>query len=326
MINFRTKVEIPESENKINHQCKLLFIGSCFTDSIGNCLANFKLPVDINPFGVLYNPASISESIRILINKKTFTESDLSYTNEQWFSFYHHSDFAHWDKNSCLEKINSRISSSHEFLKSSNILFITLGTAWIYRLRETGRIVSNCHKLPAREFIQERLSTDQIVEILGESLKALKLFNPHLKIVFTISPIRHWKDGAHGNQLSKSTLLLAVEKLIQNNPEISYFPSYEIVMDELRDYRFYDSDMLHICPVAVDYIFERFAQTYFTEETLQLNKAIEKIVKAAKHKPFNPNSNSHKKFRENNLKAIEALQKKYPGLDFGEELGCFKNE
>lgn len=326
MRDFRTIVNIPESENKINHTKGIVMTGSCFSDSIGQKLAEQKFPVDINPFGVLYNPASIAQSLDILINKKIFTENDLHFANEQWFSFYHHSDFSHPDKEQCLDMMNSRIASSHEFLKGAHYLFITLGTAWVFIQNKNNQTVSNCHKLPANEFTRHRLSVEEISSQFESCIKKLQEFNPHLKVVFTVSPIRHWKDGAHGNQISKAALLLAVENLMEENPDIGYFPSYEILMDELRDYRFYDADMLHISPVAVEYIYERFADSYFSSETNKLNGDIEKIVRASKHRVFNPQSESYLKFLKANLNGIKALEAKHHRLDFNSEKKHFEAE
>lgn len=326
MRNFRTIVDITESEHKISHQTGLVFMGSCFSESIGQKLVDYKIPVDLNPFGVLYNPASIAESLDILISKKIFTEDDLHFANERWFSFYHHSDFSHQDKNTCLELINSRIHTSHGFLKNAGYLFITLGTSWVFSLASTGKVVSNCHKIPPREFIRQRLCVDEITKLLKKSLDELRQFNPNIKIVFTISPIRHWKDGAHGNQVSKAGLLLAVEKLVVETKQLAYFPSYEIMMDDLRDYRFYESDMLHISPLAVDYIFDAFAGSYFSSATKNLNQEIEKIVKATKHKAFNPKSKSYIGFLESNIETIEKLETKNPNLNFNLEKNYFISE
>ncbi|MCF8373955.1 MAG: GSCFA domain-containing protein [Bacteroidales bacterium] len=326
MRDFRTIVDIPQSENKINHRQGIVLMGSCFSDSIGRKLADYKFPVDINPLGVIYNPASISSSIEILVDKKIFTEEDVSFANERWFSFYHHSDFSNRDKDKCLDLINFGISASHDNLKTADYLFITLGTSWVFKLQKNNRVVSNCHKLPAYEFSRHRLSVEDISSTLQFSLARLHKFNPSLKVIFTVSPIRHWKDGAHGNQLSKAALLLAVERILEMNPYCSYFPSYEIMMDELRDYRFYDADMLHISPVAVDYFFDRFADCYFSSETKYLNQTIEKIVKASKHRAFNPNSDSYIKFLKSKLKDIEVLEKKHPHLNLIAEKEYFEEE
>jgi hypothetical protein len=326
MRDFRTIIEVTESEDKIDHKHGVMMIGSCFSDSIGQKLEKQKFQVDINPFGVLYNPASIAQGLDILISKKEFTEDDLHFANERWFSFYHHSDYSHPDKEKCLDLINSQISSSHEFLKKASFLFVTVGTAWVFSRKESNKVVSNCHKLSASKFNRYRLSPYDISDILKSSIEKLHKFNPQLKLVFTVSPIRHWKDGAHGNQISKAALLLAIEKLMEDNPEIGYFPSYEIMMDELRDYRFYESDMLHISPVAVDYIYERFADCYFSAKTKKLNAEIEKMVRASKHKVFNPKSESYLTFIEKNLKAMGDLLKKHPMLDFSSEMIYFEAE
>ena len=325
-MNFRTKVDIPTSDNKIDYSNKILFLGSCFADAIGEKLKEKKFHSIINPFGVLYNPASIADALKIIINKKIFTVDNLHFANERWFSFHHHSDFSHTDKKQCLETINKNIEQSHLFLKKASHLFITLGTAWVFRRNENGKIVSNCHKLPAKEFTRERLSVDEAATKLQEALTLLRKLNPEVMVCFTVSPIRHWKDTAHGNQLSKATLLLAIDKLRSQQEQIGYFPSYEIVMDELRDYRFYASDMIHISPVAVDYIFERFSHAYFSEKTIQQSKEVEKVVRAMQHRAFNPHSEAYTKFCAANLKAIQRILQDLPSTDFSLELDHFSKE
>jgi hypothetical protein len=326
MREFRTIIDIPKSESKIHHNQGIMLMGSCFSGSIGQKLAGYKFPVNINPFGVLYNPASISKSLQILMGNKAFTDGDLHFANERWFSFYHHSDFSHQDKNQCLQLINTQISASNNFLRNARYLIITLGTAYVFKRKQNGQVVSNCHKLPASEFIRNKLSVEEIASELQAMLAILNQFNPTIEVIFTLSPIRHWKDGAHGNQLSKAALLLAVEHIIEMNSNCSYFPSYEIMMDELRDYRFYDADMLHISDVAVDYIFELFAGCYFSEETKKLNQEIDKIVKASKHKVFNPMSESYISFLDRNITEINDLLKKHFYLDFYPEILYFESE
>ncbi len=325
MRSFRTIVDIPESKHKIDHSSKIMFIGSCFSDSIGQKLVNSKFRILINPFGVLYNPGSISKSLNIITNKTLFSVDDLNFYNEQWFSFFHHSSFSNHDKNICLNQINSKIEASHEHLKNASFLFITLGTSYVYTLADGNQIVSNCHKLPSKEFKRKRLSVDEIVVLLSDSLEKLEQLNPKLKVVFTISPIRHWKDGAHGNQISKSTLFLAVEKLI-NLRKTTYFPSYEIIMDELRDYRFYESDMLHISDLAIDYIFDGFADCYFSSETKKTNRDIEKIQKAKNHKAFNPKANNYLSFLESNIISIEKIENQHIAINFADEKKHFTSE
>jgi hypothetical protein len=316
-MNFRTVVEPKIGDFAISHSTPIMLLGSCFVENIGIALQSLKFNVDLNPFGVIYNPVSISRSIQRMIDYKAFTEDELFYHNEKWNSFMHHSRFSEIDKRVCLDKINERLRSSSEFLKSADALIITFGTAWVFYLAENDTPVSNCHKLPASKFNRRLFEIDSIVEEYTSLLHKLKEFNSKIKVIFTVSPVRHMKDGAEGNQLSKSTLIVAVQKLCKAGLA-SYFPSYEIVMDDLRDYRFYNSDMLHPSDQAVEYIFEKFSNSYFSEETIKLNSEIAQINSALNHRPTNINSESHRKFVSQLLEKISNIEKKYP-IDFGEE-------
>lgn len=312
---FRTKVNIPKSEFDFGYQKRAMMMGSCFVENIGAKLKSYKYQVDVNPFGVIYNPVSVCSSLRILMEEKELVEDDLNFHNNLWFSFYHHSKFSNTDLSQCLSDINSGIKLSSKNLKEADSLFITFGTSWVYELLSSGTIVSNCHKLPAKDFNRYRLNVDEIVAIYKDLLVELLIFNPKIKIVFTVSPIRHWKDGANGNQLSKATLLLAIDQLTELFDQASYFPSYEIVMDELRDYRFYSEDMLHMSDVAVKYIWQRFSETYLTESAIQTQKQVEKFILAANHRPFNVNSDSHQTFIKSSLAKINDFLKLNPGIN-----------
>jgi len=312
---FRTKVNIPKSEFDFGYQHKAVMMGSCFVENIGAKLKSFKYQVDVNPFGVIYNPVSVCSSLRLLMEGREFIEDDLNFHNNLWFSFYHHSKFSNSDLSTCISGINEEIQKSSKELKEADFLFITFGTAWVYELLSSGKIVSNCHKLPAKDFNRYRLNVDEIVSIYKDLLVELFVFNPNVKVVFTVSPIRHWKDGANGNQLSKATLLLAVEQLTELFEQVSYFPSYEIVMDELRDYRFYTEDMLHISDSAVKYIWQRFSDTFQSDTCKQVQKQVEKFILAAKHRPFNVNSDSHQAFIKSSLSKIHEFLRMNPTVD-----------
>lgn len=316
MKSFRTEIEIKPSENKISHKDKLMFIGSCFTESIGEKLTNLLFYPDINPFGILYNPASATSCLSFLANSKKFRKTDIFHHNEMYHSFYHHSRFSDPVPDNCLRKINSQAEYSSAFIKSCSCLFITFGTAWIYELNGTGEAVSNCHKLPDKMFSRRLMEVDEIVSVYIELIKQLEELNPGLRIVFTVSPVRHWKDGAENNMLSKSVLHVAIHKLTEEFSNVSYFPSYEIMMDDLRDYRFYKDDMLHPDSVAVDYIFERFCDVFFDKETRALNDEINKLNDLAMHRPFNSGSHSHTHFKQNCMEKISKLQKKHPEINF----------
>lgn len=327
-MSFLTEIQIPEFPWKMDYSKSMMFIGSCFTENIGQKLIDLKFTVDLNPFGILYNPESIANSLKILLEKRIFTETDLFNDQGLWNSFCHHSRFSDVDPEVSLEKINSRISLSHEFIKNTDFLIITFGTARVYELKNTGQIVSNCHKVPAAEFKRYRLGVFEITEVYRELLEELWRFNPKLKVVFTVSPIRHWKDGAVENQVSKATLLLAIDQLISGfgSQICSYFPAYELMMDELRDYRFYAEDMLHLTPVAVDHIFDSFSQVMISKESLAVSKEVLKITKAMSHRPYNHTIPAHKKFLLTKLFEINQLCDRFPFLNLSAERSHFEQE
>jgi hypothetical protein len=325
---FFTEIDIPEFPWKMDYSKRMMLFGSCFSENIGQKLIDRKFNVDMNPFGILYNPESIANSLKIILEKRIFTETDLFSDQGLWSSFYHHSRFSDVDREVALEKMNSRISSSADFLKNADFLVITFGTSWVYELRKTGQIVSNCHKVPSSEFKRFRLGVYEITEVYRELLVELWKFNPDLKIIFTVSPIRHWKDGAVENQVSKATLLLAIDQLKTGFGEQAcrYFPSYELMMDELRDYRFYAEDMLHLSAVATDYIFDRFSKVMISKESIAVSGNVLKIRKAVLHRPVNATSVEYEKFLHSNINEINQLIIRFPYLDFTEELLHFENE
>ena len=327
-MSFFTEIHIPDFSCQIDYSKSMILFGSCFSENIGQKLIDLKFKVDMNPFGILYNPESIANSLNIILEKRIFTEADLFHDQGLWNSFYHHSRFSDPNQNIALEKINNRISSSHNFLKNADFLMITFGTAWVYELLKTGQIVSNCHKVPETQFKRFRLGVHEIIEAYRSLMEKLWAFNPNLKIVFTVSPIRHWKDGAVENQLSKATLLLAIDRLIKgfSDQNCCYFPSYEIMMDELRDYRFYADDMLHLSPVAVDHIFERFSKSMVSGKSMDISKDILKLRKAVEHRPVNPQSTEFKKFIQSNLSRIDKLTQQFPSLDFSQERIYFEQK
>lgn len=317
MIKFRTAVDLPEFNKKMGYHHQSMMIGSCFAENIGNYLEELCFPIMVNPFGILYNPISIANSLEILLNRKKFTTEDLFYSDGLYHSFFHHSRFSGFDPDETLKRINTNIAEASELLKNCHHLFITLGTSWVFKNRESGIVVSNCHKLPAATFDRYRLSVEQITEIWIPLIDELKRVNPNLHLVFTVSPIRHLKDGAHENQLSKSTLLLAIEALISRfgNELIAYFPSYELVLDELRDYRFYAADMTHPSDVATDFIREKFIVAIADTEAKTILGELEKLLPALKHKTLNNNDKDYQTFIENQMERTRQLQIKYPFVD-----------
>lgn len=316
MKNFRTTIHPTPSKNRIAYNTPALFLGSCFTENIGNVMIDHKFPVLINPFGVLYNPSSVRQCLEILLDKRNFNETDLYHFNDQWLSFYHDTEYSNSDKELCLDKINSSLNQARNQLKEAKYLVVTLGTAWVYQFKETEKIVSNCHKIPAKEFNRYKLSVEDIFVQWAKLLNRLEDYNPNLNVIFTVSPLRHWKDGAVQNQLSKSTLILAINHIMKLFDNVEYFPAYEIMMDDLRDYRFYSDDMLHPSSVAIDYIWEQFKSTYFDDETNKILKEVNKVVQAEKHRPFNKDSEAFKKFTDNTQKKKQELKAKYPFIKF----------
>jgi len=319
-MRFRTEIKIAGLESiEITHRHKIAMVGSCFTNNIGNKLKEDKFDLNINPFGILFNPISAAKAIDDCIYQNFVTEDDLIQHNEQWVSLHHHSSLGAPSKQEALSKINNNIKASEEYYTKGDFLILTFGTAWVYKLKETNDYVANCHKMPATLFEKKLLSIDEIVETYTFKLKEWRIKNPRLKILLTISPVRHWKDGATENNQSKAVLQLAIMQLVNKLDSVFYFPSYEIVLDELRDYRFYTSDMLHPNELAVNYIYEKFEETLFSPSTKTLNMEIRKIKRAVKHKPFNFNSESHQKFIRNTKNKIAVLEKKYPFLSFEDE-------
>lgn len=322
-MELRTTFNIKPSPYKITYNDSVIFIGSCFASSIGFQMDMGKIPVMINPAGAVFNPVSVCNTLDLITAGKEFIQDDLYCHNGNWLSFYHYTDFSSDDPVKVLEKINSKSKETSDFLKKSRFLFITFGTARIYRWKKTGLIVSNCHKIPSTQFSSELLSVNEIITLWTRQLDRLLSLFPQLKIVFTISPVRHWKDGAHGNQLSKSVLFLAVEELLSHSSHPQYFPAYELVMDDLRDYRFYDDDMLHPSSAAINYIWNAFTGSYFDNKTMNIWNEVVKITKACSHR-FNTDSTSKKKsFAEQMLKKISEIEINVPAVNLSFEHSYF---
>lgn len=319
-MDFRTKVELPIKQVFISHADQLMLWGSCFAENIGKRLTDNKFSCDVNPFGVLYNPLSISEALCELLAGRLYTAEDLMEHQGTWFSLMHHSAFSSRSQEECLARINHRLQEGSARLQTSDWLLFTWGTARVYQWKEDGRVVGNCHKLSDRCFTRRLLSVEEIVSTYLELLENLHTRNPRLKVLFTVSPIRHAKDGMHGNQLNKAVLLLAADELCNHLSYCHYFPSYEILMDELRDYRFYADDMLHPSVVAVDYIWQCFGETYFSPDTRRIMQEWEKIRKGLEHRPFDSKSDAYQCFLSQILLKIEALKEKFPYLDVQNEI------
>ncbi len=320
-MEFRTPVHIAPFEHPINHRQKGLLLGSCFSEHIGTRMLRAKLPVTVNPFGILFNPASIAATLDRLHAGKPFHETDLIANGDLWVSLAHHGQFSSTDKGQALTRINRALEAGSEALAQADYLILTLGTAWIYRYKPTGEVAANCHKLPASVFERHRMEPEEIVTILEKSL------SPYLnnkRLILTVSPVRHAGDGLIENQLSKATLIVAAARLQERHPDTTvYFPAYEILMDELRDYRFYQPDMMHPSSVAVEYIWERFSETAFDPTERELSQQIDTLNRAMEHRPINPDSEAHRTFRARMKTEAERLQREFPYLDFSTETAYF---
>lgn len=320
-MDFRTRVQIHKSDVEIDHTVKMMLFGSCFSENIGIKLKEHKFKVDSNPFGILYNPVSISNSLKRLLEDKHFDKSELVYNNEMYHSFMHHGSFSDVNEQLCLKRINHRYSLASNFLKEADILLITFGTAYAFNFLKTQHIVSNCHKFPANSFERRRLSIDTIVEEWSYIIEELVNQNSGVRFIFTVSPIRHFRDGAHDNQISKSILHLAIENIKNKfNDRVEYFPAYEIMIDELRDYRFYNEDMMHPTSVAQDYIWQCFSDRFFSKNTQKINKEWASIKKSLNHRPVNKETQSYSNFLFSTMNKIETFANRYPQIQCEEEI------
>lgn len=318
-MKFRTEINIEPFTRKIAHQTPVFSIGSCFADTIAAKLERYKFRVTGNPFGVLYNPLSIAAALEALDKGRRYTETDLAESDGVWFSYAHHGSFSAATPEAALAVMNGSAESASEALREADTVIITFGTAWVYEL--DGVVVANCHKQPASLFTRRRLSVSEIVERWSALMETvLKDKN----VIFTVSPVRHLKDGFEENSLSKSLLRVAVGELVGIYPSARYFPAFEIVTDDLRDYRFYKGDMVHPSDEAVEYVWEKFSGAAFSDDTLALLPRIEAIRRAMDHRPFSVGSEPHRKFREASLRQAQALQRENPGVDFSAEIEFFR--
>lgn len=321
-MELRTRIDIERSNFRITYSDPVFLIGSCFASEIGLKLSEGKLPVMINPSGTVYNPLSVDNTLNLVISGKMITRNDLYCHEGTWLSFSHYTNFSSSDPDVVVNNVNLSTMRAHEFLKNAHYLFITFGTARVFRLKETGAVVSNCHKIPSSSFENQLLNTEDIVQVWNTRLSLLRSHFPELKVIFTISPVRHWKDGAHGNQVSKSVLFLAVEQLLFHPSAPQYFPAYELLLDDLRDYRFYADDLLHPSAMAVEYIWEAFSGSYFDESTMELWKEVSGITRAVKHRLSSSDPEKVKIFADRMLTRILRVVK---GPDLSEEAAYFRN-
>lgn len=312
-MEFRTKVPTYVQEPKIGYSSKVLLLGSCFVENIGKKLEFFKFQNSLNPFGILFHPAAILDFLRNMLERKQFSEEDVFYHNETWHFFGAHSDLNSSEKRKILDRLNSVVEETREFLKRATHVIITPGTAWGYRYLKTGKVVANCHKVPQKNFNKELL---EVKEDLLASVEIIQKLSPSAAIIFTVSPVRHLKDGFVENQRSKAKLVSGVHDVISKTTETYYFPSYEVMMDELRDYRFYTRDMLHPNSIAVDYIWEKFSESWISSEARQAMKRVDSIQKGLSHRPFNEASTAHQEFIRDLQEKIRQLKMEYPHMRF----------
>lgn len=314
---------------KINHRHKLMLVGSCFTEQIGNKLAQHKFNVIENPNGILFNPVSISNAVKSYVEEKLYHDEDLFYNNELWGSWQHHTRFSSIDKQVSLERINNSQRKAAAFIKEADWILLTLGSAFVYEDRGVANsgnyenVVANCHKVPTDKFNRRLLTAEEVKEVLLQMMQEVKKHNPGLNFIFTISPVRHLREGFIENNRSKATLIQAVHALT-NDVDVFYFPAYELVIDDLRDYRFYAEDMVHPNYAATNYVWEKFNAACIDEPSQQLMKEISLVTAAFNHKPFNPASGQHRKFLDQSLGRIKAITEKYPHIDFTAENSYFK--
>lgn len=314
---FRTIVKPLNHRGVISHRQGVMMLGSCFSDNIGIRLRQACFDVDVNAFGTLYNPASIACGIDAILKCRQYSIDDLFQEkgDNRWHSFSHHSEYSSVDSQLMLEKINQRVSEANKMLQRASTLIVTFGTAWVYKYAQTGEVVANCHKLPASKFERSMMSIEEIVSMWRAVIADIRAMNQSIQVIFTVSPIRHLRDGAHENQLSKSTLLLAINQLVRESEAVIYFPAYEIMNDDLRDYRFYASDMTHPSEVAVDYIYDIFSQSFFDDDTMRLAEKCVKLSKRLKHIPMSDDQDAVARFNESTNQLKTQILQQYPFLD-----------
>lgn len=318
-MQFTTKIPISKSQNPIDYNSKILSIGSCFAENMAEKFDYFKFENYVNPFGIIFNPVSIEKLISRIVNQELFTENDVFFHNEMWHCYEVHSELSNSNKEEFLKNLNIILELVRTQITEATHLIITYGTSWVYRNKVSNEIVANCHKVPQKHFDKEILSVETIEKSIQNSIDLIQRINPNCNFIFTISPVRHIKDGFVENQQSKAHLISAIHYLFSISPlgaEGAYFPSYEILLDELRDYRFYADDMLHPSQAAIDYIWIKFFENYVDEKEFATMNQVCEIQRALKHRPFNPNSENHQQFLSTLQDKIMVIQQKIPLIQF----------
>ncbi|MES2005052.1 MAG: GSCFA domain-containing protein [Bacteroidota bacterium] len=330
-MKFHFEFDIKKAPRCIQHTGAVMLVGSCFTENIGEKLRKHKFNTLENPNGILFNPVSVTEAIKAYIENREITEKDIFEYNETWHSWKHHSRFSGITAAECVAKINTSTAQAHAYLKTSDHLLLTLGSAWLYTLTEQatnavpGSVAANNHKAPAGWFRKRLMGAEEVTMLLTGIIEQLKIFNPNLQVIFTISPVRHLREGVIENNRSKAVLIQAVHQLTESFDHAYYFPAYELVIDDLRDYRFYAEDLVHPNYQATQYVWEKFTSACMSEETRNLMKEIAEINLAFQHKPFNPVTSQHLQFLKSYENKTKILQEKYPYLDLMNELAYFSS-
>ena len=330
-LKFKLTLASKRAEKSIGYRDNLFLIGSCFSENMGAKLNTHLFKVFENPHGVLFNPISVAKSLSDCIQNKQYVEADLFELNEVWNSWNHHSRYSGISAKDALDKINNSITKAHSFLKTADHIVITLGSAWVYQLNSqspfsAGQVVANNHKAPAAWFDKHLMKPDALTILLNKMVKNLLQFNAHLQIIFTISPVRHLREGLVENNRSKAVLIQAVHEIVDSTENVAYFPSYEYVIDDLRDYRFYAEDLVHPNYAASNYVWEKWVETYMNEETQNIMKQVAELQLAMQHKPFFAGSTQHKEFLQNCIAKSERLVSLYPYLSLHDQVQFFKQE
>mgnify|MGYP000553068354 CR=1 FL=1 len=317
-MNFTTRVYIPNSQHPLDYNSKIISLGSCFAVNMGEKLDYFKFKNTTNPFGIIFNPVSIEKLIVRSVNQKKFTDEDLFFHNERFHCYEVHSDLSSVNQQELLDSLNTSLEFTYQKIKTATHILITYGTSWVYQEKNSGAVVANCHKMPQSHFDKHLLSVASIEAAIQNTVDVIRKVNPNCSFVFTLSPVRHIKDGFVENQRSKAHLITALQNLLSDHllDQAGYFPAYEIVMDELRDYRFYGDDFLHPSSMAIEYIWQRFRASSISETAWSTLDEVEAIQKSLLHKPFNPLAESHQKFQSKLQEKISKLQERYPFMKF----------
>ncbi len=320
-MKLQTQVPLVKAKYQINYGSQLVLLGSCFAENIGDKLSYFKFQSLQNPFGILFHPLAIENLVSRSLQEKPYQEEEIFYWNERWQCFDAHSDLSSIVPEELLVRLNKGSVATKKQLEKASHILITLGTAWVYEAVKKGKVVANCHKVPQKEFVKKLLPVATIIKSLESIVKQVRAINKDVQFIFTVSPVRHLKDGYIQNQQSKAHLLTAIHQVIDSptfgaSLEEGYFPSYEIMMDELRDYRFYADDLVHPNSLAINYIWEKFSEVWISEEVRNVMKEVATIQKGMAHRPFHPESLQHQTFMSSNQKKIEYLQKSYPFMKF----------